>query len=67
MRIIPGGADTTKFYPSENSKELNAIRNRLGIPAGHKFLLTVRRLEARMGLDNLITAIAEIVNRSPGT
>ena len=65
MRIIPGGADTTKFYPSENSNELNAIRNRLGIPAGHKFLLTVRRLEARMGLDNLITAIAEIVNRSP--
>ena len=65
MRIIPGGADTAKFYPSENSNELNAIRNRLGIPAGHKFLLTVRRLEARMGLDNLITAIAEIVNRSP--
>jgi glycosyltransferase involved in cell wall biosynthesis len=65
MRIIPGGADTTKFCPPENSDELNATRNRLDIPAGHKFLLTVRRLEARMGLDNLITAIAEIVNRNP--
>ena len=65
MRIIPGGADTTKFCPPENSDELNTTRNRLDIPAGHKFLLTVRRLEARMGLDNLITAIAEIVNRNP--
>jgi len=65
MRIIPGGADTTKFCPSENTNEVNEMRNKLGIPEGHKFLLTVRRLEARMGLDNLITAAAEIVHRSP--
>ena len=65
MRIIPGGVDTKKFRPSENEDELNAIRKRLNIPGDHKLLLTVRRLEARMGLDNLITAVAEIAHRSP--
>jgi glycosyltransferase involved in cell wall biosynthesis len=65
MRIIPGGADTGKFCPSENTNEINETRKKLGVPSGYKFLLTVRRLEARMGLDNLITAIAEIVNRNP--
>jgi len=65
MRIIPGGTDTTKFRPLENSNELNEMRSRLGIPEEHKLLLTVRRLEARMGLDNLIAAISEIVSRSP--
>ena len=65
MRIIPGGVDTKKFRPSENEDEVNAIRKRLNIPGDHKLLLTVRRLEARMGLDNLITAVAEIAHRSP--
>lgn len=65
MRIIPGGTDTIKFCPLENSSKLDQTRYQIGIPEGHKFLLTVRRLEARMGLDNLITAISEIVNRSP--
>jgi glycosyltransferase involved in cell wall biosynthesis len=65
MRIIPGGTDTIKFCPLENSNELDEIRYRLDVPEDHKFLLTVRRLEARMGLDNLIIAISEIVNRSP--
>jgi glycosyltransferase involved in cell wall biosynthesis len=65
MRIIPGGTDTIKFCPLENSSESDETKYRLDIPEGHKFLLTVRRLEARMGLDNLITAISEIVNRSP--
>ncbi|SVC48209.1 uncharacterized protein METZ01_LOCUS301063, partial [marine metagenome] len=65
MRIIPGGADTKKFCPSESTNEINETRKKIGIPKGHKVLLTVRRLEARMGLDNLITAIAEIVHQNP--
>ena len=60
MRIIPGGVDTNNFCPPKNEDELNTIRKRLDIPEDHKILLTVRRLEARMGLDNLITAVAEI-------
>ena len=65
MRIIPGGADTKKFCPLESTDEINETRKKIGIPKGHKVLLTVRRLEARMGLDNLITAIAEIVHQNP--
>ena len=65
MRIIPGGVDTKIFSPSENKDELNLIRSQLDIPEGYKFLLTVRRLEPRMGLDNLIAAVAEIINRNP--
>ena len=65
MRIIPGGVDTKLFSPSENKDGLDLIRSQLGIPAGYKFLLTVRRLEPRMGLDNLIAAVAEIINRNP--
>jgi glycosyltransferase involved in cell wall biosynthesis len=64
MRIIPGGTDTKKFCPSENTNEINEMRKKIGIPKGYKFLLTVRRLEARMGLDNLITAIAELVHKN---
>jgi len=65
MRIIPGGVDTNNFCPPKNENELNTIRKRLDIPSEEKILFTVRRLEARMGLDNLITAVAEIVHRSP--
>lgn len=65
MRIIPGGVDTNKFIPLENDIESNILRKRLGIPMDHKILLTVRRLEIRMGLDNLITAVGEIIHRSP--
>ena len=64
-RIIPGGVDTNKFCLSKNNNELNAIRKRFDLLGDHKLLLTVRRLEARMGLDNLITAVAEISHRSP--
>lgn len=65
MRIVPGGVDANKFFPPENKDEINAIRKRLGMPEDYILLLTVRRLEARMGLDNLITAVAKIVTRSP--
>jgi len=65
MRIIPGGADTKKFCPTESPNEINETRKKIGIPKEYKILLTVRRLEARMGLDNLITAIAEIVHKNP--
>jgi glycosyltransferase involved in cell wall biosynthesis len=65
MRIIPGGTDIKKFCPSGNVNEINKTRKKIGIPKEYKFLLTVRRLEARMGLGNLITAIAELVYKNP--
>ena len=55
-RIIvnPGGVDLDRFQPPQN-REL--LKTRLGFPAGKIHLLTVRNLEPRMGLDNLLKCI----------
>lgn len=66
LRVIPGGVDVEAFHPLEPGQDMAALRQRLGLPADRPILLTVRRLEARMGLENLIAAIAEIIRRSPG-
>ncbi|MCH8157742.1 MAG: glycosyltransferase family 4 protein, partial [Nitrospinae bacterium] len=65
MRVIPGGVDIEKFKPVTEEGGTDALRKQLGLPEDRMVLLTVRRLEARMGLDNLIAAVAEISNRSP--
>jgi glycosyltransferase involved in cell wall biosynthesis len=58
IHIIPGGVDLNRFRPSEDKQ---ALRNRLVIPSGHFTLLTVRNLEPRMGLENLIRAFKKVV------
>jgi glycosyltransferase involved in cell wall biosynthesis len=60
IKIIPGGVDVDKFRPSEKK---DAIRIKLGIPQDKFILLTVRDLTARMGLENLITAMTEITRK----
>jgi glycosyltransferase involved in cell wall biosynthesis len=58
IHIIPGGVDLSKFEFEENKL---AIRKQLGL-SGEKFILfTARNLVPRMGLENLITAVKEIV------
>ncbi len=52
---IPGGADIDRFVPVPDR---DAVRRELGLPEGIPLLLTVRNLEARMGLDTLIEAMA---------
>lgn len=52
---IPGGVDTERFQPAADH---TAVRNALGLPAGRPMLFTLRNLEARMGLDTLIRAMA---------
>lgn len=52
---IPGGVDTERFRPAADRE---AVRARLGLPAGRPLVLTVRNLEARMGLDALLRAMA---------
>jgi glycosyltransferase involved in cell wall biosynthesis len=52
---IPGGADLERFQPC---RDRDPLRQALGLPAGSPVLLTVRNLEARMGLDTLIRAMA---------
>ena len=60
---VPGGADIQRFQPAPDR---HAVRKDLGLPTGSPVLLTVRNLEARMGLDTLIRAMATLSQHSPG-
>ena len=60
ISIIPGGSDLERFKPSPNKKE---IRKSLNIPEYKFILLTVRNLVPRMGLENLLEAIALVQER----
>ncbi|MCC6805185.1 MAG: glycosyltransferase family 4 protein [Anaerolineae bacterium] len=53
-RVIPIGLDTTQYQPSDQAQ----ARARLGLPDDRPILITTRRLVARMGLENLIRAMA---------
>lgn len=62
--VIPGGVDLERFHPTNNRM---AIRRRLGIPEKKMILLSVRNLVPRMGLENLIRAMQDIVKIIPDT
>jgi len=59
---IPGAADTARFRPAADPP---AVRQALGLPVGRPLLLTVRNLEARMGLDLVIQAMAVLTRDLP--
>ncbi|MCX5835287.1 MAG: glycosyltransferase family 4 protein, partial [Deltaproteobacteria bacterium] len=58
VTIVPGGVDLKRF---SNSGDKAAIRQRLNISADRFVLFTVRNLVARMGLDNLIHAMRDVI------
>lgn len=60
--IIPGGVDLECFHPSGDRRD---IRRRLEIPENRTVLLTVRNLVPRMGLENLLTAMKDVVKALP--
>lgn len=60
--IIPGGVDLQRFYPTVDKIE---IRRSLNIPQEKMILFTVRDLEPRMGLENLIYAIRKVFLKMP--
>jgi glycosyltransferase involved in cell wall biosynthesis len=62
ISVVPGGVDIDLFKPCLSRAE---ARERLELPANRPIILTVRRLERRMGLDNLIAAMSEVVRRHP--
>jgi glycosyltransferase involved in cell wall biosynthesis len=62
MCVIPGGVDIQEFKPPSSKEEINSIREKLKLLLDTPLLLTVRRLEQRMGLENLIRA-AGILNK----
>jgi glycosyltransferase involved in cell wall biosynthesis len=55
ISIMPGLVDTEKFSPADGSE---AARGRLGLEVAGPVLLTVRRLEPRMGIDRLLRALS---------
>lgn len=67
LRVIPGGVDTEAFHPPTPQRPPEACRAALGLPPEIPLLLTVRRLEPRMGLDRLIEALAAVAAEQPQT
>ncbi|MGA1796101.1 MAG: glycosyltransferase family 4 protein [bacterium] len=55
--IIPGGVDTGVFSPPKD--QVGLCRD-LGLPVNKVILFTVRNLRKRMGLANLVRAMAEL-------
>jgi glycosyltransferase involved in cell wall biosynthesis len=53
--VNPGGVDLDRFVAPKNRR---LLKNELHLPVGAINLFTVRNLEPRMGLDNLLKAIA---------
>jgi glycosyltransferase involved in cell wall biosynthesis len=56
VRRVSGGVDTAVFSPADQRE----ARERLGIPANRRLLLTVRRLELRMGIEELLRALSRL-------
>jgi glycosyltransferase involved in cell wall biosynthesis len=57
--INPGGVDLERFRPPVNWK---ALKHKLGFPEGKIHLLTIRNLEPRMGIENLLKCIRILKN-----
>jgi glycosyltransferase involved in cell wall biosynthesis len=57
ISVIPGGVSLDRFRRQVSRTE---ARELLGIPPDRPVILTVRRLECRMGLENLIEAMTEV-------
>lgn len=59
---VPGGVDIDRFQPPPDRA---VLRRELGLPERRPLLFTVRNLEPRMGLDELIRAMASLRERRP--
>jgi glycosyltransferase involved in cell wall biosynthesis len=62
VEIVPGGVDLLRFHPAVDKA---AIRIEMGIPQDRFVLFTVRNLVPRMGLNNLVIAMKDVVKRAP--
>lgn len=62
IRIVPGGVEIARFSSSLTRRE---ARQRLGWPQDRPLLLSVRRLQRRMGLENLVAAMARVRREAP--
>lgn len=63
IRVVPGGFDP---FPFESAPPKARSREILGLPSDRPLLVCVRRLAHRMGLENLVDAIALLRRTVPG-
>ena len=56
IAVIPGWTDIRRFRPMA-AREVTTARRELGWPTDRRVFFVLRRLEARMGLDNLLRAM----------
>jgi len=56
--IVPGGVDLNRFKFNQNKRE---IRKQLGLSEEKFIIFTVRNLVPRMGLENLVYAMKDII------
>ncbi|OKH52137.1 hypothetical protein NIES2101_16005 [Calothrix sp. HK-06] len=62
VKLLPLSVNTDKFSFAENNHD---ARKKLGLPEERPIILTVRRLVARMGLENLLHAMRIVVKKNP--
>ena len=62
IHVIPGWVNPEIFKPLPQ-EQVEAVKRRFGWPTGIPVFFVLRRLEPRMGLDNLLNAIALIKKR----
>ncbi len=60
--IVSGGIDTKEF---DVNLSISQAREKLGLPQDRRIIFCVRRLVQRMGLENLISAIALVKRQHP--
>lgn len=59
--LIPLGVDVAHYRQYDRAE----TRRRLDLPADRPILITVRRLDGRMGLENLIEAVRQVREKHP--
>lgn len=62
IRVVPGGVDTDRFTPALSRA---AARSLLGWPGDRPLIVCVRRLVRRMGIENLLEAMALVRAQCP--
>ncbi len=62
IRVVPGGVDVSRFNLPDSQR---TARQRLGLPLDRPILLSVRRLAQRMGLENLVAALPDVLQHLP--
>lgn len=57
------GTDTVKFFPADASQK-RSLRKKFSLPQDRKVFFTLRNLEPRMGIENLIKAVSMLDEES---